>query len=185
MRQGRAALALLGMALAACLGCGGGEPGAARHRLTRPRTLPAGVLPWVGRVAIDWLRGDQLRERILIGPGGLELGPAEGPLTRYLFNRRRRSDDLRLFVRSFAPFTIEGKDEELAFRGAGPAAASPTERRMIGLWAHQAVAEAVGGRGGNAYGIVLSWHRSGDAGGVCDEVLVDLTGEVRAGPCGG
>jgi hypothetical protein len=156
----------------------------ARHRLIRPRTLPAGVLPWVGRVAIDWTRGERPRERIVIGPGGLELGPAAGPLTRYLFNRRERADDVRLFVRSFAPFTLKGNGEELVFRGTGPAAASPAERRMIDVWAHQAAAEAVGGRGGSAYGTVLSWHRSGDAGGECDEVLVDLTGEVRAGACG-
>jgi hypothetical protein len=185
MRGDRAALgALVGTLLLALTACGGGEPGAARHRLIRPRTLPAGVLPWVGRVAIDWARGDKPRERIVIGPGGLELGPAEGPLTRYLFNSHGRADDVRLFVRSFAPFTIKGNSEELAFRGAGPATASPAERRMIGIWAHQVAAEAVGGRGGSAYGTVLSWHRSGDAGGECDEVMVDLTGEVRAGACG-
>ena len=186
MREGRAALGALAGALllGALAGCGGGDSGATRHRLTRPRSLPAGVLPWDGRVAVEWIRGDKLKERILIGPGGIELGPAEGPLTRYLFDDRHRSDDVRLFARSFAPFTIKGNGEELAFHGAGPAPASPAERRMIHLWAHQLVAEAVGGRGGNAYGVVLSWHRSGDAGGACDELVVDLTGEVRAGPCG-
>jgi hypothetical protein len=168
------------LALSAC-GHSPALPAAKRHPL---HPLPAGTLPWVGRVAIDWKRGDRPREHILIGPGGLELGAADGPLTRYLFNRRGRSEDLRGFVRSFGPFTLRAKGEELAFHGAGPAPASPAERRMIATWAHLVVAEAVAGRGGTAYAAVLSWHRSADAGGECDEVRVDLTGEVRAGPCG-
>ncbi len=85
---------------------------------------------------------------------------------------------------ALVPFTLQAKGEELAFHGAGPAPASPAERRMIATWAHLVVAEAVAGRGGSAYATVLSWHRSADAGGECDEVRVDLTGEVRAGPCG-
>jgi hypothetical protein len=175
--------AALGVAwlLAAC-GHAPSPPGNPRVQL--PRTLPAGTLPWVGRVAIDWQRGERPREHILIGPGGVELGASEGPLARYLYSRPERFEDLRGFVRSFAPFTIQGKGEELAFHGAGPAVASPAERRMIATWAHRVVAEAVAGRGGSTYGSVLSWHRSADAGGECDEVRIDLTGEVRAGPCG-
>ncbi len=185
MRGGRAGgWAALGVALllVAC-GRAPGPPG--NPRLQRPRALPAGTLPWVGRVAIDWQRGERPREHILIGPGGVELGASEGPLARYLYSSPERFEgSLRGFVRSFAPFTIQGKGEELAFHGAGPAAASPAERRMIATWAHRVVAEAVAGRGGSAYGSVLSWHRSADAGGECDEVRVDLTGEVRAGTCG-
>jgi hypothetical protein len=176
-------LAALGVAflLAAC-GRAPSPPGNPRVQL--PRTLPAGILPWVGRVAIDWRRGERPREHILIGPGGVELGASEGPLARYLYSSPERFEDLRGFLRSFAPFTIRGKGEELAFHGTGPAAASPAERRMVATWAHLVVAEAVAGRGGSAYGSLLSWHRSADAGGECDEVRVDLTGEVRAGPCG-
>ena len=176
--------ALLAGAAALLVGCGPSPapPGTAKRQPLR--TLPAGTLPWVGRVAIDWKRGDRPREHILIGPGGLELGASDGPLTRYLFNRRERSEDLRGFLRSFAPFKIQAQGEELDFHGIGPAAASLAERRMIATWAHRVVAEAVAGRGGSAYGSVLSWHRSADAGGECDEVRVDLTGEVRAGPCG-
>ncbi len=184
MREGRAAgWAALGFAcLFAACGRAPGPPG--NPRLQLPKTLPAGTLPWVGRVAIDWQRGERPREHILIGPGGVELGASEGPLARYLFRGRERFDDLRGFVRSFAPFTIQGKGEELVFHGTGATAASPAERRMIATWAHLVVAEAVAGPGGSAYGSLLSWHRSADAGGECDEVRVDLTGEVRAGPCG-
>jgi hypothetical protein len=184
-RTGRLAslVALLGAALLLAA-CGHSPVPPGNTRLQPPRTLPAGTLPWVGRVAIDWRRGDRPREHILIGPGGLELGAFDGPLTRYLFNRRGRAEDLRGFVRSFAPFTFREKGEELAFQGTGPAGASPAERRMIVTWAHRLVAEAVAGRGGSAYASVLSWHRSADAGGECDEVRVDLTGEVLAGPCG-
>jgi hypothetical protein len=186
VRGGRAAAfaVLFLVGIVGIVGCGRspGRPDLARRQ--PPRALPAGTLPWVGRVAIDWKRGERPREHILIGPGGLELGAADGPLTRYLFNRRGRSDDVRGFLRGFAPFTMREKGEELAFHGTGPATASPTERRMIVTWAHLVVAEAVAGRGGGAYGRVLSWHRSADAGGECDEVRVDLTGEVHAGPCG-
>ncbi|HZF12198.1 MAG TPA: hypothetical protein VFE33_25710 [Thermoanaerobaculia bacterium] len=178
-----AALALLLAALAGA-GCGRPQGAPAGPPLARPRTLPPGVLPWVGRVAIDWTRGTGPREHILIGPGGVEIGPAEGPLTRHLYTGRERADDLGFFVGSFAPFTVSGKGEDLAFRGTGAAAASPAERRMIVAWAHRVVAEVVGGRGGTAYGVALSWHRGGDAYGGCDEVVVSLTGEARAGACG-
>jgi hypothetical protein len=174
-------LLALALALAACGGAKGSETGQA---LTRPQAQP-GVLPWVGRVAVDWWRGERPRERVLIGPGGVELGPAEGPLTRYLFNDGARAEDVRSFVHGFAPFILTGQGESLAFRGGGAVAASAAEQRMIAYWVHRVVAEAVGGRGGAAYGMVLSWHRSGDAGGECEEVVIDLTGEVRAGACDG
>jgi hypothetical protein len=186
MRGGRALFALAILLVAGGAGCGGRKDASEGRRTPGPRraTLPPGSLPWVGRLAIDWTRGSGPREHILIGPGGLELGPSEGPLTRYLFNGGERADDVRFFVDSFAPFTVAQNGEDLVFRGAGPAAASLAEKRMIVSWAHRVVAEAVGGRGGASYGVALAWHRGGDAYGGCDEAVVSLSGEARAGDCG-
>ncbi|HTQ81046.1 MAG TPA: hypothetical protein VMM92_13690 [Thermoanaerobaculia bacterium] len=176
-------MAALGLLLFPLAGCGGPKgaaavPAAAPHPAGAP-----GAQPWVGRLAIEWQRGERPREVVRIGPGGVELGPAEGPFTRYLFNHRRRAADVTSFSHGFAPFTFHGPAESLVFHGLGTAPASPTEQRMIVSWAHQVLAEAVAGRGGEAYGVVLSWHRSGDAGSTCDELTVDLSGEARAGSC--
>ncbi len=116
--------------------------------------------------------------------GGLWVGPddpREGPRVHYLFARRRRTEDLAQFVRDYAPFQAS----ELVFRGRGAVQASAAERRMIGEWTRAVAVEAVGDAGSpSPYGLAFAWHRGAATGGVCDDLVVYLTGEVRAGSCG-
>jgi hypothetical protein len=161
------------------------------------------------------------RERVAIDLGGLWVGPddpRDGPRRHYVFERRRRTEDLAQFVRDYAPFRVlerengaaggggapaagglaggggvksgdglAGRDQasELVFHGRGAAQASAAERRMIGEWTRAVAVEAVSDAGSpSSYGLAFAWHRGAATGGVCDDVVVYLTGEVRAGACG-
>jgi hypothetical protein len=123
-------------------------------------------------------------QRVTIDLGGLWVGPGdprEGPRVHYLFARRRRTEDLAQFVRDYAPF----RTSELVFQGRGAVQASAAERRMIGEWTRAVAVEAVGDAGSpSPYGLAFAWHRGAASGGVCDDLVVYLTGEVRAGSCG-
>lgn len=121
-------------------------------------------------------------ELVLINKGGVLSGPVDGPLVRSVFSSRERAEDLRWFVRSYASFRMPVPGGEVVFRGRGRERPGPVERRMIAEWTRVVAAEAAGGRTGSPYGLVLSWHRSGGAG-ICDDVIVYLTGEVRAASC--
>ena len=154
------------------------------------------------RVAID-LGG------MWVGPEN----PQDGPRAHYLFARRQRAEDLAQLVRDYAPFRVIGQGDgarsggvvggsvgggggaaELIFRGRGAAQASATERRMIEEWTRTAEIEAVGVVDAasavndvgapSPVGLAFAWHRGAASGGICDDLVVYLTGEVRAGSCG-
>ena len=54
---------------------------------------------------------------------------------------------------------------------------------MIREWSRQVAAEAAGGRGGSAYGLVFAWHQGGSSLD-CQDVAIYLTGEAVATSCG-
>jgi hypothetical protein len=139
---------------------------------------PAGVRPGT----VELLRWQEPAERVVIGPGGVALGPSGEPLTQYLFVSRDRLEDLQALVRTYAPFRRKTESGELAFGGKGRAAAGEVEQRMILEWVRMVAAEMDGGRSSTAYGMVFAWHRGG-AVGSCEDLAVYLTGEVRAGSC--
>lgn len=131
---------------------------------------------------IELRRWKDPEDLVLIGRGGVLSGPAGGPLARSVFSSRERDEDLRSFVRAYAPFRMPVPGGVLMFHGKGRERPGPVERRMIAEWARLVAAEVAGGRAGSSYGLVLSWHRSGGTG-ICDDVTVYLTGEARAASC--
>lgn len=176
-------LALLALLLALGItACGGGQEPAAPGSAPRPAVAlgPAGVPAGT----IELRRWREPAERVVIDVGGVALGPMQGPLTRYLFVLPERSRDLGFFLLTYAPFrTAAGNGRgELAFGGRGKTVAGPAEQRMILEWARLVSAEAAGSRSGVAYGLVLAWHRGGSVGD-CDDLVVYLSGEVRASAC--
>lgn len=136
---------------------------------------PPGAAPEPGAVPL---------QRVTIDLGGLWVGPddpREGPRVHYVFARRRRTEDLAQFVRDYAPFQAA----QLVFRGRGTVQASAAERRMIGEWTRAVAVESAGDAGSpSPYGLAFAWHRGAATGGVCDDLVVYLSGEVRAGSCG-
>jgi hypothetical protein len=141
------------------------------------------------RAAIEWLRFHDPRERVTIGTGGIAIG-AIGALGAaqqrlYPFPRRERAADVGFFAGTYAPFRARTADGELAFLGRGAAQAGETERRMILEWARLATLEAEAGPSASEVGLALAWHRGATSGGICDDLAVYLSGEVRAGNCFG
>ena len=189
LRGSRDLFALLGLlALPAgfaglAAGCSGG-PGA-----SAPRGGAAGDGPQPGGAAvIEWRREQPAGERVAIDAGGFWLGPADpaaGPRAHYLFAHHRRADELAQIARDFAPFRQAVAGGVLELRGHGTAPPDAAERRMIGEWSRQVAFEAAGDLGASPYGLALSWHRGAATEGACDDLEVYLSGEVRAGTCGG
>jgi hypothetical protein len=121
---------------------------------------------------------------VSVGPGGLWVGPEGGPRVHYLFARRQRLEEVELFARTWAPFRQADATGELVFRGRGTVSPRAAERRMIAEWTRLVAVEAVDPTGPPLYGLAFAWHRGAAAGGICDDLAVYLSGEVRAGSCG-
>jgi len=172
---------LLLLALVACGKAGSGTAAAGSPLKKDPghaTSSPAG--PPVG---IELRRGRQPRELVRIGMRGVMIGPESGPLVWKLPAEPSRADDAWYFLRVYAPFVMKSAEGDLTFRGHGKVNPGPAERRMILEWARQVATEVAGGRGGTAYGLVLAWHQGGP-GGVCEDVVLDLSGEAVATACG-
>ncbi len=156
--------------------CGGGTPDSSKGKETAQAPVP----PWVG---IELQRGQEPRELVRIGLRGATIGPAGGPLAWQLFAEPRRASDAWYFLYTYAPFTRSTPEGDLVFRGRGKAKAGPIQQRMIFEWARQVAAEVAGSRGVAAYGLLLAWHQGGPSG-ICEDVVLYLTGEAVGTACG-
>lgn len=165
--------------LAVLAACGGGAPapGSSKGKEEGQATL---VPPWVG---MELRRGREPRELVRIGIRGATIGPADGPLAWKLFAEPRRASDAWYFLNTYAPFTRSAPEGELMFRGRGKVKAGLVQQRMIFEWARQVAAEAAGSRAGAAYGLLIAWHQGGPSG-ICEDVVLYLTGEAVATACG-
>jgi hypothetical protein len=175
---------LLIAGLAACGEAPSGPPapGAPKGKGAAPaESSPAAPPAWVG---FELRRGQSPRELVRIGLRGVVIGSAEGRLEWKLFAEPRRSDDAWYLLSTYAPFKRSAPEEgELVFRGRGKVKPGPAEQRMIFEWVRQVASEAGGGRSGAAYGLLLAWHQGG-ASGLCEDVVLYLTGEAVATACG-
>ncbi len=170
------ALLLAFFGLAACRG----EFPEASGSKKRPAAGSSSLAPEVG---IELRRGREPRELVRIGTRGVSLGPEGGPRVWKFFTEPRRAEDAWYFFRSYAPFEMRSAAGDLRLRGHGKVKPGPAERRMLLEWARQVAVEAAGARGGAAYGLILTWHQGGPAG-ICEEVVLYLTGEAVATACG-
>ena len=146
-------------------------------RPAAPAKEPAG--PPLG---IELLRGQDPREMVWINLRSVVIGPVPGRLERKFFADPRRTDVVWYLVRTYAPFERKAVEGDLSFHGVGKVKAGPVEQRMVFEWARQTAAEAAGGQGGLAYGLVLAWHLGGSSLD-CQDLAVDLTGEAVATSC--
>jgi hypothetical protein len=170
-------LALFLLLLVVLASCGVGSPGSSKGKETAQASP---VPPWVG---IELQRGQEPRELVRIGLRGATIGPAGGPLAWQLFAEPRRASDAWYFLYTYAPFTRSTPEGEVVFRGRGKVKAGPVQQRMIFEWARQVAAEAAGSRAGAAYGLLTAWHQGGPSG-ICEDVVLYLTGEAVATACG-
>ena len=179
MAKTNAGALLLSILLLGAAACGKGTAGSGpAAQVGKARAAPAAP-----RIAIELRRGQEPRELVRIGTRGVIIGPSSGPLARKFFVDPRRADIAWYFLRTYAPFEAKTPEGEIAFQGQGKLKAGATEQRMIREWSRQVAAEAAGGRGGSAYGLVLAWHQGGSSLD-CQDVAIYLTGEAAATSCG-
>lgn len=172
-------LSLLLLGALGAVACGKGAAGnGPAAQVGKARARPAAP-----RIAIELRRGQGPRELVRIGTRDVIIGPSSGPLARKFFVDPRRADIAWYFLRTYAPFQAKTPEGEIAFQGQGKVKAGATEQRMIREWTRQVAAEAAGGRGGSAYGLVFAWHQGGSSLD-CQDVAIYLTGEVSATSCG-
>jgi len=121
-----------------------------------------------------------------IGAQTVASGACEGvKLTTPLITELERSTQLADFVATYAGFEGETAAGSVSLNGQGETTATPAEQRMIAEWAQLVAQEAEGGRGGASWGLVLVWHREGGIAGFCDDVTIDVTGQVSVSSCWG
>jgi hypothetical protein len=179
MAKTNASALLLSLLLLGAAACGKGTTGSGPVA----RAGKARIAPAAPRIAIELRRGQEPRELVRIGTRGVIIGPSSGPLARKFFVDPRRADVAWYFLRTYAPFETKTPQGEISFQGQGKVKPGATEQRMIREWTRQVAAEAAGGRGGSAYGLVLAWHQGGSSLD-CQDVAIYLTGEAAATSCG-
>ena len=143
--SGPSVLAVLAV-LAVLGGCGGEPPGAAAPKdLKAPKdSKDSKDAPRVGRVVVDWQRWQDPPTRIVIGIGGVAMGPAGGAVVPYLFPGPERAEDAHFFSRTYAPFRARLSRGELVFHGRGRVRPGAVEQRMIVEWARRVAASTAG-----------------------------------------
>ena len=143
--------------------------------------------PQIEAVTLAWQQPEMdLCHSAMIGAQQIAFGPCEGPLTSTpLLEEMARPAELANFVQTYAAFEAATPAGTVTFTGTGTTVATPAEQRMLAEWARLVFWEAQGGRSGAAWGLVFAWHREGGIAGFCDDVTVDVTGQVYVTSCKG
>ena len=132
-----------------------------------------------------WKGTDSPCETAAIALESLSHGKCGGPFTNVPAQTTNHSPRLSELSGSYASFSAETPAGELIFNGAGDLVPTDAEKRAIAEWARLMFQIAQAGRTGASWGIAFAWHREGGPGDFCDDVVVYLTGWVRASDCMG
>ncbi len=117
-----------------------------------------------------------------IGLRNVAYGPCGGPLTEAPLSDMH-ADEIAYLSMTYTPFSGETKAGTLQFNGQVRQEPTGAVKRSIAEWANLVNMEAVGGRGGAAWGLALSWHREGGIAGFCDDLGIYLTGWAMPTSC--
>jgi hypothetical protein len=139
----------------------------------------------VGDIIVEWQSTGEPCQNAQIGGQGVAFGECGSSMVKGKFTTVTRLEDLTFFENLFAPFNAETPAGVVKFNGKGEASAKPAEQRMIAEWARLVVVEAIAGRSDVAYGQIMVWNREGGIAGFCDNLTVQVTGEVTTSSCKG
>jgi len=116
---------------------------------------------------------------------GLSYGECAGSLTSVPMSVTNHSARLSELSGLYTSFSAETSAGDLIFKGAGDLVATDAEKRAIAEWAGLMFQVAQAGRSDASWGTAFTWQREAGPGGFCDDVVVYLTGWVRASDCKG
>jgi len=132
-----------------------------------------------------WESVDPPCETAAITVESLSYGKCGDPLTSVSMQVTNHSPRLSELSDLYASFSAETPAGNLIFKGTGNLVPTDAEKRSIAEWARLMFQVAQTGRTGAAWGMAFAWHREGDPGGFCDDVVVYLTGWVTVSDCRG
>jgi hypothetical protein len=164
--------------------CGSSAAESSTDILSTPASQDVSNTETTGALLI-WKGTDSPCETAAITLEGLSHGKCGGPLTNVPAQTTNHSPRLSELSGRYASFSAETPAGELIFNGAGDLVPTDAEKRAIAEWARLMFQIAQAGRTGASWGIAFAWHREGGPGDFCDDVVVYLTGGVRASDCMG
>jgi len=148
--------------------------------------LAAAPEPQLAAVLISWTQASgAVCQKASIGSDTVVFGTCEGVQMEASFVSAERAAEVRYLVETFAPFEADTPAGKISLAGKGMVTATPTDQRMAAEWARLVMQEALGGRGGAAWGLVFAWHREGGIAGLCEDVTIYLSGIAFASTCKG
>jgi hypothetical protein len=150
----------------------------------------APILPEVSQVGttgalLIWESAETPCETAAISPESVSYGGCGVTLTSVPTQITNHSARLSELLGLYASFSAETPAGDLIFKGTGNLVPTDAEKRAIAEWTKLMFQVAQAGRTGAAWEMAFAWHREGGVGGFCDDVLVYLTGWVRASDCKG
>jgi hypothetical protein len=148
--------------------------------------LAAAPEPQLTAVLINWTQttGEGC-QKASIGSDAVVFGTCKGVQMQAPFAAAERVVELRYFIETFAPFDAETPAGKISVAGKGKVIATRADQRMAAEWARLVMQEALGGRGGAAWGLIFAWHREGGIAGLCEDVTIYLSGIAFASSCKG
>jgi hypothetical protein len=132
-----------------------------------------------------WESIDSPCETAAITLEGLSYGKCGDPLTSVSMQVTNHSPRLSELSDLYASFSAEIPAGNLIFRGTGKLVPTDAEKRAMAEWARLMFQIAQTGRTDASWGMAFAWRREAGPGGFCDDVVVYLTGGVRASDCKG
>lgn len=142
--------------------------------------------PKQAAVLISWTQASGAEcQKANIGSNTVVFGTCGGVQMEAPFVSAERVAEVLYLVETFAPFEADTLAGKISLAGKGKVTATPTDQRMSAEWARLVMQEALGGRGGAAWGLVFAWHREGGIAGLCEDVTIYLSGIAFASTCRG
>jgi hypothetical protein len=175
-------LAIIALLLSAC---GLSDPESPDENLSIPTSQEVLKTEIADALLIIWESPDSPCETAAITLESLSYGMCAGSLTSVPTQVTNHSARLSELSGLYTSFSAETPSGDLIFKGAGNLVPTDAEKRAIAEWASLMFQVAEAGRSDAAWGTAFTWHREGGPGGFCDDVVVYLTGWVRASDCKG
>jgi hypothetical protein len=156
--------------------CGSFAPESSNEYLSMPTSQDALLI---------WESADSPCETAAITLESLSYGTCGGVLTSVSTQVTNHSARLSQLSGLYTSFSAETPAGDLIFKGAGNLVPTDAEKRATAAWARLMFQVAQAGRNDASWGMAFTWHREAGPGAFCDDVVVYLTGWVRASDCKG
>jgi hypothetical protein len=122
-------------------------------------------------------------QRIQVNNQGVVVDRQAGQPLSAPFAAPRRGEELRHFLDTFQPFSVDLQLGKLTFKGTGLRKAALVEQRSIAEWVYLVGTEVSGGGNDPNLGLALSWKRDGGIVGFCDRLSISRSGVADIQNC--